>query len=309
MTYNPISVNSVRSGFCDRQLEQCFPGNSELAARMRALDWSQTPLGPVSEWTSSLKTAVSICLNSRFPMVIWWSQELVLLYNDAWLPILGTKHPKALGRPGQAVWSEIWDIIGAQLHSVLDTAQATWSDDMLLLVDRYGFTEEAYFTYSYSPIFLETGGVGGAFTAVTETTRRVVGERRLSTLRELAANSVEAKSVEETCRIACATLASNPYDIPFALLYLVKPDDDQAQRVGTVRVDASAVVSPEQVDLSQDQDCWKFAQVIKTGEAEVVDQLVTRFGELSGGAWDEPSRSAIVLPIAQPGQKQQALDY
>jgi PAS fold len=193
--------------------EQIFAGKSEMAILMRSQDWSQTPLGDLAGWSQSLKTAVSICLNSRFPMVIWWGQELVMLYNDAWRPILGTKHPKALGRPGREMWAEIWHIIGVQLNSVLETAQATWSEDMLLLVDRYGYTEEAYFTYSYRPIFLATGAVGGAFTAVTETTRRVIGERRLRTLRELAANTVEAKSVQETCRIASLTLANNPSDL------------------------------------------------------------------------------------------------
>ncbi|NJO75648.1 MAG: PAS domain-containing protein [Leptolyngbyaceae cyanobacterium RM1_406_9] len=285
--------------------ETIFVGDSEMAGLMRSHDWSQTPLGDVCAWTSSLKTAVSICLNSRFPMVIWWGEDLVLLYNDAWQPILGTKHPKALGRPGREVWSEIWDIIGMQLHSVLETAQATWSDDMLLLVDRYGYTEEAYFTYSYSPIFLETGKVGGAFTAVTETTRRVIGERRLSTLRELAANTVEAKSVEETCRIASATLADNPYDIPFALLYLVEMNGTFARLVQRVRVEADTVASSEQVGLMQDQDCWNLAQVKNTGEAEIIDELDRQLGALSGGAWEEPSRSAIVLPIAQAGQKEQ----
>ncbi|MBD1848448.1 ATP-binding protein [Leptolyngbya sp. FACHB-711] len=289
----------------DHELERFFPGDSELAVRMRALDWSQTLLGPFSGWASSLKTAVSISLNSRFPMVIWWGKELVLIYNDAWRPILGTKHPNALGRPGQEVWSEIWDIIGVQLHSVLETAQATWSEDMLLLVDRYGFTEETYFTYSYSPIFLSTGEVGGAFTAVTETTRRVIGERQLRTLRELAANTVEAKSVGETCRIASATLANNPYDIPFALLYLVEQAGTEAHLVGTVRVDAETPASPKQVDLTQENDDWEFAKVRRTGTLEIIDDLMTRFGRLTGGAWDEPSRSAIVLPIVQAGQKQQ----
>lgn len=288
----------------DRQAtEQLFAGNSEMAMLMRSLDWSQTLLGPISGWSSSLKTAVSICLNSRFPMVIWWGRELVLIYNDAWQPILGTKHPKALGRPGQEVWSEIWDIIGVQLNSVLETAQATWSDDMLLLVDRYGYTEEAYFTYSYSPIFLQTGAVGGAFTAVTETTRRVIGERRLRTLRELAAGTVEAKSVEETCLIASATLANNPYDISFALLYLVEQDGKLARLVGTVRVQAGTPASPEQVDLTQECDRWKLAQVRRSGNSEIVDDLMTHLGALSGGAWEEPSRGAIVLPIAQAGQK------
>lgn len=290
-------------------VEQLFAGKGEMAMRMRSHDWSQTLLGDLSDWASSLRIAVSICLNSRFPMVIWWGKELVLLYNDAWRPILGTKHPKALGRPGQAVWSEIWDIIGVQLNSVLETAQATWSDDMLLLVDRYGYIEEAYFTYSYSPIFLETGEVGGVFTAVTETTQRVIGERRLSTLRELATNTVEAKSVEETCRIASATLANNPYDIPFAVLYLLEQDEEHARLLGTVRVDAGTPASPEQIDLTQAGDCWKFAQIRRTGNGEIVDQLVTRFGVLPGGAWDDPARSAIVLPIAQAGQKQQLAGF
>ncbi len=266
----------------DQSAAQLFAGDSKMAKLMRSHDWSQTLLGPISSWASSLKTAVSICLNSRFPMVIWWSKELVLLYNDAWQPILGTKHPKALGRSGKEVWSEIWDVIGPQLNSVLETAQATWSDDMLLLVDRYGYTEEAYFTYSYSPIFLETGEVGGAFTAVTETTRRVIGERRLSTLRELAANTVEAKSVEKACRIASATLANNPYDIPFALLYLVEQNGKQARLVETVRVDPGTSASPEQVDLTQAEDCWTLAQVRRTGNSQVIDQLTTRFGVLSG---------------------------
>ncbi|MEG4799691.1 ATP-binding protein [Microcoleus sp. ARI1-B5] len=285
-------------------VEQIFAGNSEMAMLMRSHDWSRSALGAVETWPQSLRTIVPLVLNSRFPMVIWWGKELVLLYNDAWLPILGTKHPKALGRPGQEVWSEIWDIIGVQLESVLETAQATWSDDTLLLVDRYGYTEEAFFTYSYSPIFLETGEVGGAFTAVTETTRRVIGERRLTTLRELAASTAEAKSVEDTCRIASATLANNPFDIPFALLYLVEQDGKQARLVGTVRIDALEPAGPELVDLTAVGDRWKFATVKQTGDAEIVDELITRFGMLSGGAWDEPSRGAIVLPIAMAGQKQ-----
>ncbi|MGB8688282.1 MAG: ATP-binding protein [Microcoleus sp.] len=285
-------------------VEQIFAGNSEMAMLMRSHDWSQTLLGAVETWPQSLRTIVPLVLNSRFPMVIWWGKELVLLYNDAWQPILGTKHPKALGRPGQEVWSEIWDIIGVQLNSVLETAQATWSDDMQLLVDRYGYTEETFFTYSYSPIFLETGEVGGAFTAVTETTRRVIGERRLRTLRELAASTGEAKSVEEICRIVSATLANNPYDISFALQYLVEQDGKQARLVGTVSIYAGTPAGPEQVDLTQESDCWKLTQVKQTGDAEIVDELITRFGMLSGGAWDEPSKEAIVLPIASTGQKQ-----
>jgi PAS domain S-box-containing protein len=290
-----------------------FAGNGEMATLLRSFDWSRSPLGTIEHWSPSLRTALSICLNSHFPMVIWWGKDLVLLYNDAWRSILGTKHPQALGCPGQEIWMEIWDIIGTQLNSVLETGEATGSDDMLLLVDRYGYTEEAYFTYSYSPIFLETSEVGGAFTVVTETTRRVIGERRLRTLRELAASTVETKSVDKTCRLASTVLAHNAYDIPFALLYLVEQKGELARLVGTVGVEAGTSISPPQVDLTQESDAsssreadwWKLAQVRRTGEAAVIENLTSLFEEIPSRAWDEPTRSAIVLPLAQSGQKQQ----
>lgn len=159
-------------------------GGGEMGALMRAVDWSVTPLGPVADWPQSLRTAVSICLASRFPMLIWWGPDLVMLYNDAYRPILGAmKHPAAMGQRGAACWPEIWDIIGPMLTGVLTHGEATWSEDQLLLLDRNGYVEECYFTFSYSAIRDESGGVGGVFTAVTETTARVLSERRLRTLR------------------------------------------------------------------------------------------------------------------------------
>jgi len=116
----------------------------EMGERIRSFDWSSNPLGPLEDWPQSLKTAVSICLNSRFPIVLWWGRDLRLIYNDAWRPVLGqTKHPAALGAAGEQVWPEIWHIIGPMLQGVLDTGQATWSDDQLLPLDRNGFLEEA----------------------------------------------------------------------------------------------------------------------------------------------------------------------
>lgn len=165
-----------------------FAGGGEMGRLMAAHPWADSPLGPPHAWPQSLRTAVGICLGSRFPMVLWWGPDLRLIYNDAWRPSLGTlKHP-AVGKPGREVWAEIWHLIGPMLEGVLASGEATWSADMLLPMDRYGFLEETYWTYSYSPIRDEAGRVGGVFTAVTETTLRVVGERRLRTLRELAAD-------------------------------------------------------------------------------------------------------------------------
>ncbi len=203
-----------------------FVGHGEMADRMTAFDWSTSLLGPVEGWPQSLRTAVGICLSSRYPMVIWWGPELVLLYNDAWVPILGPEKHPALGRPGATVWPEMWHIIGAQLHSVLETGEATFSNDQLLPAMRFGYLEEAYFTYSYSAIRDESGCAGGVFTAVTETTDRVLSERYLRTLRALGdATSLAAAdsgtTVENVCGAAVQSLAGDRDDIPFAAIFRI----------------------------------------------------------------------------------------
>jgi PAS domain S-box-containing protein len=287
-----------------------FSEEGEMVGLVQNMDWAATPLGSKENWPQSLRTAVDICLYSRFPMVIWWGRELVLIYNDAWRPILGPlKHPKALGKPGYEMWQEAWDIIGAQLNSVLNTGQATWSDDLYLPINRFGFIEECYFTYSYSPILIETGEVGGVFTAVTETTERVIGERHLRTLRELGANTSKAKNVEEACNFAVNTLSHNLHDIPFALLYLVEEIETVtfARLIGTVGIETGCDASPTQVDLTQNQssDVWNLAEICQTCEALIIDDLASKFDAIPSSVWSTPPNSCIVMPIAQSGQKKQ----
>ncbi len=184
-----------------------FAGENEMARLMRSMNWAETRLGSEDHWSQSLRTAVSICLNSRFPILIWWGPDLIMLYNDAYRTILGsTKHPKAMGQRGRECWPEIWNIIGPMLEGVLTHGQATWSEDQLLLLDRNGYREECYFTFSYSPIHDESG-IGGVFTAVTETTGRVVSERRMRILAELSTHFSSVQTEEQICRLAVQTLA------------------------------------------------------------------------------------------------------
>jgi len=147
-----------------------------LLPDFRRVTWEARAAGGASSWPQSLKTALSICLESRFPMILFWGPELVQFYNDAYVPILGSKHPRAYGQRAQDCWPEIWDEIAPMLHKVLQTGEATWSDDLLLRIDRSGTIEDCYFTFSYSPI-RDENGIGGVFCAVTETTARVVNER------------------------------------------------------------------------------------------------------------------------------------
>jgi hypothetical protein len=138
-----------------------------MGSLIRAAAWRETPLGSIAAWPQSLRSAVSICLGSRFPIVIYWGPSLLTFYNDAYAPILAHKHPWALGRPCSEVWAEIWDVIGPQLDDVRRTGAATWSDDQLLVLRRRGYPEECYFSFSFSPLRDERGDVSGVFTAVT----------------------------------------------------------------------------------------------------------------------------------------------
>ena len=158
--------------------------DSEMAERFRALDWASTPLGPPATWPQSLRLAVGICLNSRFPMFVWWGPDLINIYNDAYIPVLGRRHPRGFGVPARPLWEEIWPVIGPQADAVMQRGEATWNERVLLVMERNGFTEDTWFTWSYSPIPDEAGGVGGLFCACTEDTGRVLAERERDRLTE-----------------------------------------------------------------------------------------------------------------------------
>jgi PAS domain S-box-containing protein len=279
-------------------------GGGEMGERTRSFDWSATPVGPASGWPQSLKTAVSICLGSRYPIVIWWAkQTLTQFYNDAYIPILGvTKHPGWLGRSGGECWSEIWPIMAPMWDSVFATGEATWSEDFLYVLDRNTPREEAYFTFSYSPIPDDAGAVGGIFCACNETTGRVIGERRLRTLRDLGRTVAEAKTAADACEVAARTLTANPADIPFALIYLLDTDGRQACLAAATGIEAGSGAAPQRIDLRERSAAWPLHRVYETTAVEVVTDLPARFGNLPGGAWPESPQTALVLPIASPGQ-------
>ena len=195
---------------------EVFPGDSETSAILRSLDWAKTPLGAVEGWPQSLRTSISICLNSAFAILVWWGPELVMLYNDAYVPIISSKHPRALGARGREIFPEVWDTIGPMLTSVLMCGAAVRADDLLLVLDRNGYPEECYFTFSYSPIVDETGGVAGIFTPVHETTDRVINERRLKTLSILAqVRAEQSTNAESACHALSLALSQNPVDLAF----------------------------------------------------------------------------------------------
>jgi len=281
-------------------------GGGEMGERTRALDWSSTVLGPPRGWPQSLKTSVSICLGSRHPIVVWWGNPAYTqFYNDAYISFLGeAKHPVWLGRSGRGCWSEIWPTIGPMLEGVFASGQATWSEDLLLVLDRNLPREEAYFTFSYSPIRDDDGAIGGIFCACNETTGRVIGERRLRTLRDLS-RAGEAKTAEGACELAGHTLGENPADIPFGLIYLMDEDTKHARLVATTGVTPDSPAAANRIAINVPAEAtstWPLPQVLASGTAELVSHLTKRLGSLPGGLWPESPDTALVLPILAPGQ-------
>jgi PAS domain S-box-containing protein len=267
-----------------------FPGDGEMARRMRAYPWAGSALGDPRGWSASLRTAVRICLTSRFPMLVWWGPDLRFLYNDAFVPLLGTKHP-ALGKPGEPVWAEIWDVVGPMLHSVMSSGQAIYNEDLLLSMNRHDYWEETYWTYSYSPLHDDDGVVRGVFTAVSDTTERVIGGRRLAALQDLGAQAGSARSVAEACQLVVTSLERARQDVPFAAVYLRRPGSDEPILV------AGAPQQAVLVPLPDGPGGWPVREVLSSGQPVTVSDVAARYGDLPAGGWSTPPAQAMVLPL------------
>jgi signal transduction histidine kinase len=304
MIDKPTSAEKMRPADKASLGEQIFAGKGEMAGLIRATDWSRTPLGPIEGWPQSLRTAVSICLGSRHPIALWWGPERWMFYNDGYRPMLGERHPQFLGRPGQECWADIWDIIGPMMEQVIETGEATWSEDYFLLMRRFGYLEETYYTFSYSPIRDEKGLPSGIFNACSESTGRVLGDRRMKTLRQMA---IQAQTVNEAARLCAEVLAQNSRDVPFALVYLLDGQGKHIHLAAQAGLPWGTPASPLTVAMDDTDDLgWPIARVAARGHAELVDDLARRFDCLPGQPWDEPAHQAMVLPIARPGGHQPA---
>ncbi len=276
-------------------------GGGEMGQLVRSMDWSLTPLGPLDSWPQSLRTTVNMCLASDLPICIIWGPGLVQIYNDGYRVICGGKHPQSMGQNFQQCWIKAWSVIGAAHASALvgDTA---FLEDQHIFLDRHGYNEECFFTFSFSPIRSDNGQIGGLFHPVIEMTAKVLAERRTRALRDLATFASKAKSIDEAINLSCQTFAQYQLDLPFALIYLLDRTAQRARLVAQTGLGAASVACPASVELlAPSQLSWPLGEVASSGTALQLDDLEQRFGSVHCTAYPEAVRSALLLPVTPPG--------
>jgi signal transduction histidine kinase len=280
-----------------------FAGRSEMHERVSALNWAATPVGPVESWPQSLRATIKTLLGSRYPMILLWGPELIQIYNEAYIGLIGDKHPGALGRSIRETQAESWEVIGPMIHEVMSTGIPNWVPAQMLPLERSGYREESYFSLSYSAVDDDEGRITGMLCVCSEVTQQILGERRTRLLRDLALEASEARSVARTCRDITAAVARHPLDVPFALLYLRASDGKRLTLCGSVGIAPGTRAAPSDVSLAEEQSmAWPLGRAL-SGETVWVDDVDRRIA-LTGGPWNDVVRSAQLMPVAsaEPGR-------
>ncbi|MET4074060.1 ATP-binding protein [Hymenobacter sp. UYCo722] len=281
-------------------------GSGQMAALVAAKDWSTTPLGPFAQWPQSLRTTVSLCLASNFPINIAWGPERVQIYNDGYWPLCGDKHPTSLGQDYKECWASAWEVLGEAFEEA-SAGQTRFLENQRMFLDRFGYLEETFFTFSFSPILDESGGVGGLFHPVTELTQQTLAERRLNILRTVAERTAGAPTEPETVGLLLEAFRAAALDIPFAALYSLAPSAEQAQLEGQMGLDQAAALVPATIALGEElAGPWPLAAAARAGTAQRVEKLAARFGPFASGPYPEAPHTALVYPLPLGGAAQPA---
>lgn len=254
---------------------------------LRADSWGAHALGDPADWPAALKSAISICLASPFPIAIYWGREHFLLYNDGYAPILGDKHPWAFGMPGKIAWSEIWHLLDQQFHDVLDSASSVRVPDSMLPMKRFGYTEECYFDYTLSPIYDTDGTVVGIFNAVIETSYKFINERRNQLLYRLSLLAHNYSSSEEAYKDVFSVLANGNMDIPFAAVYSWSTKLQRYEMASSVGMDEKKLGNINDILLD----------LVDSGKTEMIpaDEILITDHFFPG--WPEPCRETYLVPL------------
>jgi len=278
-------------------------GGGELGALMRAFDWTSSPLGPPEHWPYSLKAAVRIMLTSRQPIWVGWGTELTYLYNDAYKSIIGARHPWALGKPTAEVWDEIRADIEPMLAQAMQGDEGIYVEEQLLIMERNGYPEETYYTFSYSPIPNDDGRPGGIICANSDDTAKVIGKRQLALLTDLASRAMTAETGREACEASMAAVAAESRDIPFALLFLEGNQPGTFDQVASHGIVPGSPLAPT---ILRDGDLYAGQPLpaSQLSEPVEIDGLAGLASDEAIAVWGRPLHHALILPL--PASKRRA---
>jgi signal transduction histidine kinase len=271
-----------------------FIGDSVMAQRMKNHDWAGTSLGPPEGWPQSLKMALRILLTSRFEMWLGWGDDVHFFFNDAYRPTLGQKELTALGTPLREVWSEIWPQVEPRIEDVYRRGVSTWDQSLQLILHRNDKLEETYHSFSYSPLLDDQGYIGGVFCAVTEDTSRVINERRLALLRNVASAMADARDRAGVCGQLTKALSSQPADIPFSLTFFIDGEGAAhfACSSGFDNGDGRVITA-----LANHAEAFCSIYPPRVGDGPVVHDLTDIQADLPSGCWDIPPPAMAMLPL------------
>lgn len=275
-------------------------GGGEMGALIRTIDWSRTSLGALETWPQSLRTSVSLCLSSTFPILVAWGADDVQIYNDAYRPICGAKHPEAMGAPFKVCWATALPVVGDAFDRAHE-GEGAYIRDQRMFLDRHGYLEEAFMTFSFSSIRDESGKVGGVFHPITETTAQVLNARRTQSLRDLSAAIGGARTIADIGAQIAAQYQNLALDVPFLLFYQIDAGAGQLALRGAAGIAAGSPLAPALAAF--DDACWPFAEAAQARDTRQIDGLEPRLGAAACGPYEQPPRSALVLPLGVPGQE------
>lgn len=292
----PVDAGTQTSVEASSAVPSFLRQGGELGALIRAFDWTTTSLGPSALWPQSLKTSVSTMLRSPYPIILFWGRDHVMLYNDPFRPILGEKHPGTVGAYARDALVEAWELLGPLIANAQATGEPIYVENGLVMFARRpgGHKEEAYFTWSYNPTIGEDGEIAGLFAIASETTRQVIGDRRLGTLRELSLRTAYDRTVHSVLASLGDVVAQATSDVPFVLLYVV--EGAVARLTSCTGLVRGAFAAPNELTLD-DSAVWPIAAVARSGHEQLVEHLQSTHGVLPSGPWTEPVQRALLLHV------------
>jgi len=283
-------------------MRDMLAASGQVGRDLLAVDWSTTSVGDPDGWPVSLRSAVRIMLASKFSMWMAWGEDLTFFCNDAYRRhTLGAKYPWALGRSAREVWSEIWPDISPRIERVISTGEATWDEALQLFLERSGYQEETFHTFSYSPLTDDEGAIAGMLCVVVEVTEEQVNQRRMGTLRHLGIRVSAAATVADAVRAGCDHLASNNASLPWVAVYLFDDDGASSEAVltGTAGIRAGHQAAPLRIKAEDPDPVWPTHRLF-AGEEVVVENVDQLIADLPTGAWQVPPEKAVLVPIPRP---------